>query len=140
MGLLALVPLCDRRGIAAISGAAATRWLGLVLTLAAGGLVFGSVLNLGRQYSARVTLQPEHHLVTSGLYRFIRHPRYLGLLGMVLGFALVFNTWVGAAADLALLAGLLWRISDEKNLLRGEFGQEWEDYARRTKRLIPGIW
>ena len=84
--------------------------------------------------------KPEHRLITGGLYRFIRHPRYLGLLVMLLGFALVFNTWVGAAADLALLAALLWRISDEEKLLQREFGPAWEAYARRTPRLIPGIW
>jgi len=140
MGLLFVVPLCDRAGFAPVSAAPGTRLLGLALSIAGGAVMFGSVLNLGRLYSAEVTLQPEHRLVTGGLYRFIRHPRYLGLLVMVLGFALVFNTWVGAAADLVLLAGLLWRISDEEKMLRREFGPAWEEYAKRTKRLVPGIW
>jgi protein-S-isoprenylcysteine O-methyltransferase Ste14 len=105
-----------------------------------GVLMFWSVLDLGRQYSPEVTIQKDHQLVTRGLYRLIRHPRYLGLLILILGSALVFRSWIGIAADVILLGTLLWRIRDEEALLRGEFDAEWEAYCRRTKRLLPWIW
>ncbi len=78
MALLILLPFCDRRGIAAMPESQGLRFLGLALSLLGGGFMFGSVLSLGRQYSAQVTLQEEHKLISNGLYRFIRHPRYLG--------------------------------------------------------------
>jgi protein-S-isoprenylcysteine O-methyltransferase Ste14 len=140
MALLFLLPFCDRQSIAVMPESQGLRLLGLAFSILGGAIMFGSVLNLGRQYSAQVTIQEEHQLITGGLYRFIRHPRYLGLEMMVLGFALVFRAWIGVAADLILLAALVWRISDEEKMLRREFGPSWEAYSHRTWRLLPGIW
>jgi protein-S-isoprenylcysteine O-methyltransferase Ste14 len=130
----------DRRGLAALPGDGTLRGLGLGLAVLGGLVMFWSVLNLGRQYSAEVTIQTEHRLVTTGLYAAIRHPRYLGLLVLVLGSALVYRSWAGLAADLLLLAALLWRIRDEEAMLQREFGPAWEAYRRRTRRLLPWIW
>jgi protein-S-isoprenylcysteine O-methyltransferase Ste14 len=140
MALLVLLGYSDRRGIAVMPENRAVRDLGLGLAILGGGIMFWSVLNLGRQYSAEVTIQTDHRLVTTGLYVTIRHPRYLGLIILVLGSALVFRSWIGVAADIVLLAALLWRISDEEKLLQREFGFQWEAYCRRTKRLLPWIW
>jgi len=138
--LLVLFGYADRRGLAVLPGLAWLRLLGLALAVLGGGIMVGSVLNLGRQYSPEVTIQPEHYLVTTGLYGVIRHPRYLGLLVLLAGSALVYRSWIGLAADLLLLVALLWRISDEEKLLHREFGAEWEAYCRRTRRLLPRIW
>ncbi len=140
MALLFWLGYGDRRSLAALPENQGLRNLGLALTLLGGGVMFWSVLNLGRQYSPQVTLQKDHHLVTAGLYRFIRHPRYLGLLVLVLGSALVYRAWPGLFADLILLAALLWRIGDEEKMLHQEFGERWEAYCRQTWRLIPGVW
>ncbi len=140
MALLILLPFCDRRGIATIPESQGLRLVGLALSIVGGGGMFWSVLNLGRQYSAQVTIQEDHQLITNGLYRFIRHPRYLGLIVMGLGYALVFRAWAGIAADLILLVALIWRISDEEKMLHQGFGESWEAYSRRTWRLVPGIW
>ena len=142
LGLALLVALgyCDRRGFAVLPEGQGMRIAGLILSILGGGIMFWSVLDLGRQYSPEVTIQPGHRLVTRGLYGLIRHPRYLGLLVLVLGSALVFRSWIGLAADAILLATLLWRISDEERLLHREFGEEWEAYVKRTKRLLPWIW
>jgi protein-S-isoprenylcysteine O-methyltransferase Ste14 len=138
--LLFLLGFCDRRGSAALPESEAVRLAGLGLAILGGGVMFWSVLDLGRQYSAEVTIQRDHRLVTHGLYRFIRHPRYLGLIVLVLGAALVYRAWIGMAADIVLLAALLWRIHDEEAMLQREFGAQWETYCKRTKRLLPWIW
>jgi protein-S-isoprenylcysteine O-methyltransferase Ste14 len=138
--LLLLLGFCDRRGVAVLADSQGVRTTGLVLAVLGGGVMFWSVLDLGRQYSAEVTIQPEHRLITHGLYGVIRHPRYLGLIVLVLGSALVYRAWIGVAADIVLLGTLLWRISDEEKLLHREFGWEWEAYIKRTKRLLPWIW
>ncbi len=138
--LLVLLGFSDRHAWAVLPESPGLRFLGLALAVLGGGIMFWSVLNLGRQYSAEVTIQKDHRLITTGLYAAIRHPRYLGLLLLVAGSALVYRAWIGLAADLVLLATLLWRISDEEKLLRGEFGADWEAYCRHTKRLLPWIW
>jgi protein-S-isoprenylcysteine O-methyltransferase Ste14 len=130
----------DRRTLAVLPENETRRGLGLGLAVLGGSLMFWSVLDLGRQYSAEVTIQAHHRLVTTGLYAIIRHPRYLGLLALLLGSALVYRSWVGLGADLLLLAALLWRIRDEEALLQREFGPEWEAYCWRTWRLLPWIW
>lgn len=140
LALLLALGYCDRRGMAVFPVNGAARLLGLGLALLGGTVMFGSVVNLGRQYSPEVTIQKEHHLITYGLYRLIRHPRYLGLLILILGSALVFHSWIGIAADGVLLVTLLWRIRDEEAMLRREFGAEWEAYTRHTRRLLPWIW
>jgi protein-S-isoprenylcysteine O-methyltransferase Ste14 len=138
--LLDLLGFCDRRGILVLPEIEALRLTGLGLTVLGGGIMFRSVLDLGRQYSAEVTIQEGHRLVTHGLYRVIRHPRYLGLIVLVLGSALVYRAWVGIAASVVLVPALLWRIRDEEAMLEREFGAEWEAYCKRTKRLLPRIW
>jgi len=138
--LLVLLGFCDRRGIVTLPESDGIRLLGLGLAVLGGGIMFWSVLDLGRQYSAEVTIQKDHHLITHGLYRLIRHPRYLGLIVLLLGSALVYRAWVGIAADAILLAALVWRIRDEEAMMRREFGAEWEAYYKQTKRLLPWVW
>ncbi len=142
LGLALMVALgyCDRHGYAVFPEGEGMRISGLALVILGGGIMFWSVLDLGRQYSAEVTIQQDHHLITRGLYGVIRHPRYLGLVILALGSALVFRAWIGIGADAALLGTLLWRISDEERLLKREFGEAWDAYAKRTKRLLPWVW
>src|SRR5262245_40081003 len=66
------------------------RWLGVVLFTAGGGLRIGPVFVLDRRFSGLVAIQPGHTLVTTGVYRVIRHPSYPGLLVNSLGWALAF--------------------------------------------------
>ncbi|MGE5223862.1 MAG: methyltransferase family protein [Omnitrophica WOR_2 bacterium] len=140
MALLVLLGYSDRRDFAVFHQSQGMRIAGLVLSVAGGAVMFWSVLNLGKQYSAQVTIQKEHRLITVGLYRFIRHPRYLGLTILLLGTALLFRSWAGLVADFILLAALVWRIGDEEILLHQEFGDRWDDYCRHTWRMLPGIW
>jgi protein-S-isoprenylcysteine O-methyltransferase Ste14 len=91
-------------------------------------------------YSAEVTIQPDHHLVTTGLYRSIRHPRYLGLILLGLGAALLFRSGIGLALCVPFMAVLSWRIVDEEMVMHRAFGAEWEAYCRRSWRLIPYVY
>lgn len=136
---LIFLPFADRRGLAVWSGAEALRWVGLLLTAMGFGLVLWSGIALGRFYSGDVTLQPNHQLITTGLYGMLRHPRYLGVLLLTLGLALLYRSWIGIAALLPVLGVVLFRIHDEEQLLHRTFGAEWETYCRRSWRLLPLI-
>ena len=134
-----LMPFMDRKDVWTIDGAAA-RWLG-VATLAVGGVLrVWPMFVLGRRFSGLVALQPDHELVTDGPYRWVRHPSYLGgMLGM-LGWALVFRSSVGVVATVLGLIPLADRIDTEETLLASRFGARYEDYRRRTWRLVPGLY
>jgi protein-S-isoprenylcysteine O-methyltransferase Ste14 len=134
------LPLADRHGHAVLNLSPGLRWAGVIVSALGYGLIFWSGLSLGRMYSAEVTIQRNHHLITAGLYRHIRHPRYLGILCLALGVALVYRSWVGLLLVAVLPLPLVQRIYDEEALMHREFGAEWEDYCQRSWRLIPHLY
>jgi protein-S-isoprenylcysteine O-methyltransferase Ste14 len=140
LGALAFLPFSDRRGIGVLTDNQMVRWVGLVLFAAGMGLVYWSGIALGRLYSAEVTIQQGHHLVTRGPYRHVRHPRYLGAVLLGPGLSLTFRSWIGLIASFAFVGFILLRIRDEEALMHAEFGQEWEEYCQRTWRLIPLVY
>src|SRR5215469_4939253 len=129
----------DRKALWTIDGDA-IRWLGVALFAAGGALRIWPVFVLGERFSGLVAIQPGHTLVTSGVYGVIRNPSYLGLLVNSLGWSLAFRSGVGVLLTLLLIPPVLSRISAEENLLRDEFGGEYEAYYSQTWRLIPWIY
>ena len=116
------------------------RWLGVELFAAGGALRLWLVFVLGHRFSGLVAIQPGHTLVTSGVYGVIRHPSYLGLLVNALGWALAFRSGAGVLLTAFLIPPLVARMRAEERLLRTQFGGEYDDYCRRTARLIPGLY
>jgi protein-S-isoprenylcysteine O-methyltransferase Ste14 len=98
------------------------------------------VFVLGHRFSGLVAIQPGHTLVTTGLYRVIRHPNYLGMLVNSLGWALAFRSGVRVLLTALLIPPLVARIRAEEKLLHSQFGDEYAVYRRRTSRLIPGVY
>jgi protein-S-isoprenylcysteine O-methyltransferase Ste14 len=137
---LFFIPFFDRCGIGVMSVSDAVRICGVVLSALGYALIFTSGLALGRQYSADVTIQKDHQLVTWGVYRFIRHPRYLGVIVLAVGVPLVFHSWIGLLACLYFTGLVLFRIKDEEIAMHKEFGAQWETYCHRSWRLIPYIY
>lgn len=116
------------------------RWLGVFFYLAGGALRIWPIFVLGRRFSGLVAIQPGHTLVTDGIYRVIRHPSYLGMIILMLGWALAFRSGLGVILAALIVPPLLVRIRSEEILLRSQFGDEYDAYCRRTSRLIPGIY
>jgi protein-S-isoprenylcysteine O-methyltransferase Ste14 len=129
----------DRKELWILDGDA-VRWLGVVLAAAGGALRIWPVFVLGRRFSGLVAIQPGHALVTTGPYRIIRHPSYLGLLIAALGWALAFRSAVGVLLAALLVPPLLARIRAEEVLLRSQFGAEYGAYRSRTWRLLPWLY
>jgi len=112
----------------------AIAWAGMLLRLWA-------VLTLGRSFTTTVVVRAEQTVVTGGPYRFVRHPAYLGVLILLLGFGLALGDLASAVAMIVLpTLGLLWRIRVEEAGLRAELGDRYIEYCKGHARLIPGIW
>jgi protein-S-isoprenylcysteine O-methyltransferase Ste14 len=141
IGLLSafLPAYAERKGWWVLDGET-VRWLGVFLYLAGGALRIWPIFVLGRRFSGLVAIQPGHDLVTDGIYRFIRHPSYLGMIILMLGWALAFRSGLGVILAALIVPPLLARIRSEETLLRAQFGDEYDAYRRRTSRLIPGIY
>jgi protein-S-isoprenylcysteine O-methyltransferase Ste14 len=116
------------------------RWVGVALYAVGGVLRLWPVFVLGNRFSGLVAIQPGHSLVTSGLYRRIRHPSYLGMLICIVGWALAFRSAMGLLLALATLVPVIGRVRSEEALLAAEFGQEYQAWCSRTARLLPGVY
>ncbi|KAJ5263373.1 Phospholipid methyltransferase [Penicillium angulare] len=114
---------------------------------------------LGRSFTFH--LAPPDDLVTSGIYSWIQHPSYTGLLLVLAGVHLLFLRWDGASAcwipesiliffngmgvygtGVLAVAGavvLNARVRDEEEMLRVKFGKKWEEWHARTRRIVPGV-
>jgi protein-S-isoprenylcysteine O-methyltransferase Ste14 len=121
-------------------GGEGVRWLGFLLYTVGGILRLAPVFVLGRRFSGLVAIQPEHRLVTSWLYGIIRHPSYLGLFVLALGWGLAFRSGVGVLIAVLMLVVVLARIQAEERLLSESFGAEYDAYRARTWRLVPYIY
>ena len=138
--LLGYIPaLTDRLNVLTIDHDA-VRWIGVVLFAAGGALRIAPVFTLGARFSGLVAIQQGHTLVTTGLYRFIRNPSYLGLLISSAGWALAFRAGVGLLLTAGLIPPLIARMHAEEVLLGQQFGKEYEAYRARTWRLVPGLY
>ncbi len=115
------------------------RALGLVILVAATAFTLWARGVLGVMWSSVAVLKDEHALRTTGPYGITRHPIYTGLLGMLLGTALL--SGLGPWAALFVLATLLfqWKIYTEERLLAQIFPGDYEKYRNQVPQLIPGL-
>jgi protein-S-isoprenylcysteine O-methyltransferase Ste14 len=93
-------------------------------------------LHLGRNWGMPMSQRAEPELVTSGPYRFVRHPIYSGLLTAMLGTALV-NNLLGLIVVAVLVAYFYYCGTVEERNLAATFPKAYPEYASRTKMLIP---
>ena len=118
-------------------------WLvvGLIIAWAGMLLRLWAVLTLGRFFTTTVMVRPEQTVVTSGPYRFVRHPSYLGLLILLFGLGLALGDLASAVVMVVLpTIGLVWRIKVEEAALRAGLGDSYVEYCNGRARLVPGVW
>ena len=99
-----------------------------------------AVFVLGRYFTLTIGVQKNQKVVDSGLFRFIRHPSYLGLFIIVIGIGVALQSWGGILAILVMFGFALgYRIHVEEKFLVSELGNDYIQYMKRTKRLIPFV-
>jgi protein-S-isoprenylcysteine O-methyltransferase len=114
---------------------------GVAFILCAAGIAFaiwGRRL-LGANWSTSPSVREGHQLITSGPYGWVRHPIYTGVLIALLGTALVSTIlwWIVFAASCLIF---LYRVHAEEKLMVTQFPEQYPEYKKRTKALIPLIW
>jgi len=107
------------------------------------GLVirWSAIYTLGRSFSANVAIHSTQTLNRSGLFRYMRHPSYTGMVVIFIAMGLRTRNWLGLAFSVVPpVLALLYRIHVEEAALTGAFGEQYTEYSRTTKRLIPGVY
>jgi protein-S-isoprenylcysteine O-methyltransferase Ste14 len=116
-------------------------WVGLVVFWCGIALRFWSFRALGRYFTFKVQTSVDQPVITSGPYRFVRHPSYAAILLIVMGAGLFLGSWWSFAwLTASALCGMLFRIRVEERALLQQLGDRYDTYAASHKRLVPFIW
>jgi len=118
-------------------------WLfypGLAMYILGLALASWAAFTLGRFFSPHVGVQADHRVIDNGPYRLIRHPRYAGGLLSAFGLGLALQSWAAVLVPvIAAGLGYAYRISVEEKFMIAHLGNEYVEYCKRTKRIIPFI-
>lgn len=122
-------------GLPAIIGSAVVRWAVFGLSvLGAAGLAAWSFKSLSPADRGA-------KLVTTGAYRYLRHPLYATLLSSFdFGLAVLLNNWIYLIWAVGLHAVWHWNIRKEEALMMQAFPEQYPEYCRRTGRFVPWLW
>lgn len=112
--------------------------LGSPLAVVGAAVVLRSRAELGPAWSLVPKAGQETGLVTTGPYRLIRHPIYLGFALLSMGEALAFRNWLACSIALfGIVPSFVWRARAEERLLSHTFGEGYALYQNQTKMIIP---
>ncbi len=139
---IAAANLIRSRGVGSF-GVPSNLILSVALAFLVGGLAlrWTAILTLGRFFTPNVAVQAGQRIIRTGVYRYVRHPAYSGLLLAFLGVGVAFNNWLSLSVIFVpVTAALLYRIRVEESVLAEMLGREYTDYCQATKRLLPGIY
>jgi protein-S-isoprenylcysteine O-methyltransferase Ste14 len=127
--------------LAIVAPPTAGAWLGLGALLLFGGigLMVTAQLQLGASWRVGIDEAARPGLVTSGLYRFTRNPIYLALFVTLAGLLVVLPTWPMLAVALVSVAAIRNAVLAEERYLRRAYDGEFDTYARRVGRFVPGL-
>ena len=112
--------------------------LGIVIFAIALWLFWRSHHDLGRNWSPTLQVRADHTLITQGIYQTIRHPMYtsIWLLGIAQG--LLLTNWIAGLSGMIAFGTLYCaRVGNEENMMIEQFGDQYQAYMQKTKRLLP---
>jgi len=100
-----------------------------------------SILTLKQYFTYSVAKVENHKIIKTGLYKFIRHPGYLGQLIIFVGISISISNWLSILVMMIpIIAGYLYRIRIEEKFMLEQLGEDYLNYQEQTKRIIPMIY
>jgi protein-S-isoprenylcysteine O-methyltransferase Ste14 len=115
------------------------RWLGVGLGILCVLGIYWLFRSIGSGITATSATRREHRLVTSGPYRWVRHPLYTVGSSLFLAFGLMADNWfIAMLGVLAFIAMSVRTPREEANLI-AKFGDEYREYMKRTGRFLPKV-
>ena len=114
--------------------------LGFIIGLAGLAVCRYAQVKMGASWRVGIDEQTKTSLVTSGLYRFVRNPTYLGLFLLNIGVWLIWPTWTVFLLNILFYVFLEVQVRCEEDHLSSVHGEQYADYRKRTKRYVPFIY
>ena len=111
---------------------------GVVLILPTLWLFYRSHKDLGLNWSVTLEIREGHNVVDTGVYKHIRHPMYSAIWLWGIAQTLLLHNYIAGFSGL-ISFGMLYffRVQEEEKMMLKEFGEEYQTYKKRTKRIIP---
>ena len=120
---------------------AAWFWSGVFVALTGAGLRAWAIRTLGEFFTRDVMIREAHIVVSGGPYRVLRHPSYTGTGLILVGLGLMLGSWLSLGVVVtAFGTSHLPRILHEERVLGARFGSEYDEFARKRRRLVPFLW
>lgn len=115
--------------------------IGLLIILFGFIIRWMAIIQLKNAFTVDVAIGTEQKLITDGMYKYIRHPSYLGLLMIMIGFAICMNSFASILVIvIPMVLVVLYRISVEEKVLIEGFGDQYIEFRSRTKKIIPTLY
>jgi protein-S-isoprenylcysteine O-methyltransferase Ste14 len=115
------------------------RWLGVGLGILCTLGIYWLFSNIGSGITPTSATRKEHKLVTSGPYRWVRHPLYTFGSSMFVAFGMMADNWFIAVLGLLAFIGMAIRAPKEEANLIEKFGDEYREYMKHTGRFLPKL-
>jgi protein-S-isoprenylcysteine O-methyltransferase Ste14 len=115
-------------------------WMGIAFILAGIIIRQWAIITLGRFFSLSVRIAQDQRVIEDGPYKLVRHPSYFGVLLSFVGLGFALESWGGLLVILLVFSLVFgYRIIVEERALQANLGSAYENYMKRTKRLIPNL-
>lgn len=114
--------------------------LGILMFIAGLLIRFVAIMALRRNFSGALRISEGHTLTTHGIFRYVRHPAYFGAMIMFIAVPIIVSSILGFLVMLLLIPYLLQRIKYEEKMLIEHFGDQYVEYQKRTRKLIPFVY
>ena len=116
------------------------RWLGVPFGIACFFMLRWVHRHLSRNFTGTVQIRPQGHVVTTGPYRYIRHPMYIAFLLLTASiFFLTANWFLGGGILVIFLTVMFVRLPIEERALEQAYGEEYRKYKTKTGAFFPRI-
>ena len=115
-------------------------WVGAILFAAASPLLWKTHQDLGQNWTPTLGLREAHILITTGIFKYVRHPMYAAHLLWAIAQPMLLHNWIaGFSLLIVTIPQFLLRIGDEEAMMLDKFGDEYKQYMQKTGRFFPKL-
>jgi protein-S-isoprenylcysteine O-methyltransferase Ste14 len=127
--------------LAEIARSSPLKIVAVVLLFSGIGFRWLAIRTLKTSFSSQLMTKADQKLVVVGIFKYVRHPSYLGSMVSFWGFTLFFqNPTAFCISAVLVFTAYDYRIGYEEAMLTRRFGREYEDYSKRTRKLFPFVY